>query len=43
MDAKAKAEILHGVIAKFRSGGSDITSEEWVSSSMRRTTASHRS
>jgi len=29
MDAKAKAEILHGVIRKFGSGGSDITSEEW--------------
>jgi hypothetical protein len=29
MEAKAKAEILHGVIAKFRAGGKDITSEEW--------------
>src|SRR5580704_785009 len=29
MEAKAKAEILHGVIRKFGAGGSDITSEEW--------------
>jgi hypothetical protein len=29
MDAKAKAEILHGVVRKFRSGESDITSDEW--------------
>jgi hypothetical protein len=29
MEAKAKAEILHGVIRKFATGGSDITSEEW--------------
>jgi hypothetical protein len=29
MDAKAKAEILHGVIRKFGAGGRDITSEEW--------------
>jgi hypothetical protein len=29
MDAKAKAEILHGVISKFRGGGADITPEEW--------------
>jgi hypothetical protein len=29
MDAKAKAEILHGVIRKFGAGGSDITPAEW--------------
>ena len=29
MDAKAKAEILHGVVRKFGAGGKDITSEEW--------------
>ena len=29
MDAKDKAEILHAVIRKFRSGGSDISSDEW--------------
>jgi hypothetical protein len=29
METSAKAEVLHGVIAKFRAGGKDITSEEW--------------
>ena len=29
MDAKAKADILHGVVRKFGGGGGDITSEEW--------------
>jgi hypothetical protein len=29
VDAKAKAEILHGVVRKFGAGGKDITSEEW--------------
>ena len=29
MEAKVKAEILHGVIRKFGAGGIDISSEEW--------------
>ena len=29
MGPSAKAEVLHSVIAKFRAGGKDITSEEW--------------
>jgi hypothetical protein len=29
MDAKTKAEILHDVVAKFRTGGSDITPALW--------------
>ena len=39
MDAKAKADILHGVVRKFGGGGGDITSEEWGRSSPPRTTA----
>ena len=29
MEAREKADILHGVIRKFGAGGKDITSEEW--------------
>jgi hypothetical protein len=39
MEAKVKAEILHGVIRKFGAGGSDITPKSGAGSSPLRTTA----
>lgn len=30
MDATTKAFILHGIIRRFRAGGADITTDEWL-------------
>ena len=30
MDAAAKASILHEVVRRFRAGGSDITTQDWL-------------